>query len=257
MAVKLLREGNDIDRERFASEAQLLAMLNHPNVVSVLDAGVHDDRPWLVRTDRGCSPLTSWLVGEPPTASRIAAIGAQVAEALAHAHAHDIVHRDVKPANVLIAPEIAPSFSDFGIARRTGSATLTVTGHTIGTVAYLAPEQVAGEPVSTSADIYALGLVLLEAADRTPRVRRPGRRSRLREAPSLTNRSRVTADRWPSLISTMTTRVPAERPTAAAVAARLMVLAGVGLPMAALPPPTAEVPSAPVPTPSTAGGCRC
>ncbi len=248
VAVKLLREGSAIDRERFASEARLLAMLSHPNVVTVLDAGVDHDRPWLVLELVDGAPMDEWLVGGPVEAARIATIGAQVAEALAHAHAHEIVHRDVKPANVLIASDDRAKLSDFGIARRANSASLTLTGHTIGTVTYLAPEQVAGESVSTPADVYALGLVLLEALTGRREYDGPpveAAFARLHRSPTVPA-SLPTG--WPSLISTMTTRDPAERPTAAAVADRLTVLAGrAPATSVASPPSTAEVPSVSVP----------
>lgn len=254
VAVKLLRQGDVIDRERFAGEARLLAMLNHPNVVTVLDAGVDHDRPWLVLELVEGTPLDELLRQGQVEPARIAVIGAQVAEALAHAHAHGIVHRDVKPSNVLVAPGDHAKLTDFGIARRTASASLTLTGHTIGTAAYLAPEQVAGESVSTPADVYALGLVLLEAL--TGRREYDGSAveaafSRLQRFPTVPA-SLPTG--WPSLISTMTTRVPEERPTAAEVAARLTVLADRAPAAAAvISPPTEQVPLSSAPADRRSG----
>lgn len=254
VAVKLLRQGDVIDRERFASEARLLAMLNHPNVVAVLDAGVDHDRPWLVLELVEGTPLDELLRQGKVEPARIAAIGAQVAEALAHAHAHGIVHRDVKPSNVLVAPGDHAKLTDFGIARRAASASLTLTGHTIGTAAYLAPEQVAGESVSTPADVYALGLVLLEAL--TGRREYDGSAveaafSRLQRFPTVPA-SLPTG--WPSLISTMTTRVPTERPTASEVEARLTVLAGRSPAAAAvISPPTEQVPHSSAPADRRSG----
>jgi len=227
VAVKLLRDGSDIDLERFASEARLLAMLNHPNVVTVLDTGIDSDCAWLVLELLEGTPLDELLLEAGPVdATRVAAIGAQVASALAHAHAHDIVHRDVKPSNVLIDADDHAKLTDFGIARRTVSASPTLTGQTIGTAAYLAPEQVAGEPVSTAADVYALGLVLLEAMTGRREYDGPAveaAMARLQRSPVVPT-SLPTG--WPGLISKMTARLPTERPTALDVAARLDVLAG-------------------------------
>ncbi|MEO5661662.1 MAG: protein kinase [Nocardioides sp.] len=242
VAVKLLRDGDGIDRERFASEARMLAMLNHPNVVAVLDAGVDHDRPWLVLELVEGTPMDELLRSGQVAPARIAVIGAQVAEALAHAHARGIVHRDVKPANVLVAPTDHAKLTDFGIARLTASASVTLTGHTIGTAAYLAPEQVGGDSVSTAADVYALGLVLLEALTGRREYDGPAVEaafSRLHRSPTVPA-SLPTG--WPSLITTMTTRVPTERPTAAEVAARLVFLSGRAPAAAAvISPPTEQV----------------
>lgn len=241
VAVKLLRGGSDLDRERFASEARLLAMLNHPNVVTVLDTGIESDCAWLVLELLEGTPLDEVLLDRGPVdATRVAAIGAQVASALAHAHAHDIVHRDVKPSNVLIDADDHAKLTDFGIARRTVSASPTLSGQTIGTAAYLAPEQVAGEPVTTAADVYALGLVLLEAMTGRREYDGPAveaAMARLQRSP-VVPASLPTG--WPGLISKMTARLPAERPTALDVAARLDVLAGRSTTM---PPPLSQATS--------------
>jgi eukaryotic-like serine/threonine-protein kinase len=226
VAVKLLRADNEVDRERFAREARLLAMLNHPNIVTVLDTGLEDDRPWLVLELVEGTPLNERLAAGPVEGTRLAVIGAQLADALAHAHARGIVHRDVKPSNVLLDSGDRAKLADFGIASSTLSATVTLTGHTIGTAAYLAPEQVSGDEVSAPADVYALGLVLLEAL--TGRREYDGLAveaafTRLQRSPGVP----ASLPRgWPGLISRMTATVPAERPTAAEVATRLRELAG-------------------------------
>ena len=90
-------------------------------------------------------------------------IGARLADALAHVHAGGIIHRDLKPANVLLGADGRPRLADFGIARALDGTAVTGTGYVVGTAAYLAPEQVRGEWVGPAADVYALGLVLLEA----------------------------------------------------------------------------------------------
>lgn len=226
VAVKLLRAATEVDRARFRSEFRLMRMLNHPHVVSVLDTGADAGRPWLVMELVDGIPLDVVMGEVPMEAARVAEIGAQVAGALAHAHAHDIVHRDVKPSNVLLAEGDRAKLTDFGIARHTDSASVTLTGHTIGTAAYLAPEQVAGEPVSAAADIYALGLVLLEAVTGRREYEGPpveAALARLQRSPAVP--ASLPAG-WSALISTMTARDPSVRPLASDVASRLSSLAG-------------------------------
>ncbi|CUR55561.1 Serine/threonine protein kinase [metagenome] len=226
VAVKLLREVNAVDRERFEGEARLLAMLNHPHVVSVLDAGVDGATPWLVLELVDGATLDVLLAEGPVDAARLARIGAQVAEALTHAHDRLVVHRDVKPSNVLLAAEDRVTLTDFGIARVAGSeASLTMTGQTIGTAAYLAPEQVRGEPVDAPADVYSLGLVLLEALTGRREYEGPAVEAalaRLQRSPLVPT---SLPPGWSGLISTMTAMQPTDRPSAADVAARLRTLA--------------------------------
>jgi hypothetical protein len=248
VAVKLLRDaaGDDTDRARFVSEARLLARLGHPGLVRVLDAGIDGRRPFLVlELVRGLT-LSDALAGGLPE-ERVAGIGAQVAEALAHVHAAGIVHRDVKPGNVLLAGDGSARLTDFGIARLVDDTHhQTRTGMLVGTVAYLAPEQVAGETATTAVDIYAWGLVLLEAL--TGRRAYPGTSvesalARLHRRPDVP----ATLPRpWRTLLLAMTAPGPAARPTAEEVAARLRALPDV----AALPvAPLAQVRRAAAPRP--------
>ena len=226
VAVKLLREVNPADRARFETEARLLALLNHPNIVTVLDAGVDGVSPWLMLELVEGATLHELLADGPVDGSRLAAIGAQLADALAHAHAHGVVHRDVKPSNVLVAAGDRVKLTDFGIARLVvPEASLTLTGQTIGTAAYLAPEQVTGDPIGPPADVYSLGLVLLEALT----GRREYEGAAVEAAMARLQRSPLVPTSlppgWPGLVSTMTAGLPADRPTAAKVAERLRALA--------------------------------
>ncbi|MFC8436034.1 protein kinase [Streptomyces sp. NPDC057253] len=163
VAVKVFRPGGEPALEqRFADEAVLLAGLQHPGLVTVYDAGRHQDRPFLVMELVQGPTLAQRIsagVMQPP---HVARLGTALAGALAHVHAAGIVHRDVKPSNVLLDTADAPRLADFGISQMIGATRHTASGALLGTAAYLAPEQVLGKAVGPSADIYALGLVLLE-----------------------------------------------------------------------------------------------
>lgn len=167
VAIKVLRSSaeDEIVRARFATEAHLLAQLSHPGIVTLLDAGMTEEQPYLVTELVHGSTLGRELRGGAMPIERVATIGIQLAEALAYAHARGIVHRDVKPSNVLMGADGRVKLADFGIARLIGDTSHhTQTGQTIGTAAYLSPEQVTGGEVGGPADVYSLGLVLLEAA---------------------------------------------------------------------------------------------
>jgi len=151
VAVKVLRDlsSDPVAAERFALEARTLARLNHPGLVTVLDAGTSDDRPFLVLEFVDHVTLAECCGGRALDPARVAAIGAQLADALAYVHAQSVVHRDVKPGNVLLAAGDRCLLTDFGIAKLLGevAAAQTATGFTMGTAAYLSPEQVRGDPV--------------------------------------------------------------------------------------------------------------
>ncbi|WP_078959006.1 serine/threonine-protein kinase [Streptomyces sp. NRRL S-4] len=165
VAVKIFRPdaGIGIGREEtWHSEAVILARLHHPGLVTAYDAGQHDGRAFLVMQLIQGDTLKTRIAEGPLPPEATAAIGADLAHALAHAHETGIVHRDVKPSNILLDARNRPHLADFGISRLLDTTSHTATGTLIGTAAYLAPEQVLGEPVGRPADIYALGLVLLE-----------------------------------------------------------------------------------------------
>jgi serine/threonine protein kinase len=228
VAVKLLRMHavTDHDRARFREEAQLLAGLEHPGLVAVLDAGVSDDDiPYLVMELVDGRTLVPFCRGAAVPAGQVAAIGVLLAQALAYVHERGIVHRDIKPGNVLVGDDGRVRLADFGIARMLGDTPgHTDTGTTVGTAAYLAPEQVRGEPVTSASDVYALGLVLLEALTGRPTYSgRPLQVALARlEAAPLIPASLPTG--WPSLLTRMTAMDPADRPTAEQSAALLAEL---------------------------------
>jgi serine/threonine-protein kinase len=149
--------------ERFRREAQAAAGLNHPHIVSVYDWGEEDDTSFIVMEyvpgDTLREILESYGPLEPIDAARIAA---EIADALSFAHSHGVVHRDVKPGNVLVTPQGQVKVTDFGIARADTSEPLTKTGSVLGTATYFSPEQAQGLPLDGRSDVYALGVVLYE-----------------------------------------------------------------------------------------------
>lgn len=163
VAVKVFRDGTGDDREGgFHNEAVILARLRHPGLVTVYDAGRHDGRAYLVMELIDGPTLKARIAAGPQAPGETAALGADLARALAHAHGAGIVHRDVKPSNIILDASDRPHLTDFGISRLLDATTRTTAGTLVGTAAYLAPEQVLGRSVGPSADVYALGLVLLE-----------------------------------------------------------------------------------------------
>jgi eukaryotic-like serine/threonine-protein kinase len=173
VAVKLLAAsvGRDDElRRRFARESRLAARLSHPNVVAVFDAGEDAGRPYIVMEYVEGETLADVLRrrGALPT-EEAAEIAAQVAAGLAHAHAQGLVHRDVKPQNLLVSGDGRVKIADFGVARSDDLSKLTQAGTVLGTAAYLSPEQAAGSEVGPASDVYSLGVVLYELlTGRTP-----------------------------------------------------------------------------------------
>jgi serine/threonine-protein kinase len=166
VAVKVLRgdlAADDATRARFRNEAIAAARVNHPNIVATYDTGDDDGTAYIVM-ELVDGPTVRRLLEErgPLPVADVIRIGAQVAAALAAAHAAGLVHRDVKPPNVLVPPAGLVKVTDFGIAKATGSDDLTRTGSVMGTARYLAPEQVSGDAADARTDVYALGLLLYE-----------------------------------------------------------------------------------------------
>jgi serine/threonine-protein kinase len=149
---------------RFEREAQAVARLSHPRMVQVLDSGQDGDVHFIVMEFIPGEDLKTLLrrLGSLSEA-RAREIGAQVCEALAYAHERGIIHRDIKPQNILLPPGGELKVTDFGIASAPASSEITATGTVLGSVQYLSPEQARGLPVGRSADLYSLGVVLYEA----------------------------------------------------------------------------------------------
>src|SRR4051794_5075528 len=244
VALKLVTSSGGEDAGRVGDEARLLARLSHPGLVPVYDAGTDETgRPWVVMGVVDGETLSDAIRRGPMLSERVADIGARLADALAYVHGEGLIHRDVKPGNVLLGGDGRVRLTDFGIARLVDAARVTATGLTVGTAAYLSPEQVTAEPVGPAADVYALGLVLLECL--TGKREYPGsavegalaRLSRQPEIPSTLGHG------WSGLLAAMTDRDPARRPTADRVATDLHALAAGGDATTVLAAPRRTVPA--------------
>jgi tRNA A-37 threonylcarbamoyl transferase component Bud32 len=164
-ALKLLtpRLGESDFRDRFLRESKLAASLDHPNIVPVYDAGEVDDVLYIAMACVDGSDLKALLVEEGRLPLRRALrIVSQIASALDAAHARGLVHRDVKPANILVGPNDRALLSDFGVVKELTSGGSTRTGSFVGTIEYCAPEQIEGRDVDQRADVYALACVFYE-----------------------------------------------------------------------------------------------
>ncbi len=162
VAVKLVRSSDPGLASRMAQEAKALSSLEHPGLVRMLDAGAHGEQAFIVMELVEGTTLAARLRKGPLSTERTAMLGRTLADALAYVHARGIVHRDVKPGNVLLGPGPRARLADFGIARLVDEASLTMTGTTLGTAAYMAPEQLEHHAVGTAADVWSLGVILLE-----------------------------------------------------------------------------------------------
>jgi eukaryotic-like serine/threonine-protein kinase len=166
VAVKVLRE--DLARdprfvERFRREARSVAALAHPNIATVFDYGEEGGSHFIVMELADGRDLARVLREEGRfTPDRAVRVAEQVCDALGHAHAAGVVHRDVKPANVIVGEQDLVKVTDFGIARAAGDSTLTATGHVLGSAHYISPEQANGTPASPASDVYSTGIVVYE-----------------------------------------------------------------------------------------------
>ncbi|MCW2573232.1 MAG: pknB 3 [Frankiales bacterium] len=243
VALKLVTSSGGEDAGRVGDEARLLARLSHPGLVPVYDAGTDEHgRPWVVMELVDGETLSDAIKRGPMSSERVADIGARLADALAYVHGQALIHRDVKPANVLLGRDGRVRLTDFGIARLIDAAKVTATGLTVGTASYLSPEQVTAEPVGTASDVYSLGLVLLECL--TGEREYPGSAVEVALA-RLSRPPRIPAtlpDGWPGLLTAMTDRDPARRPTCAQVATDLhgIVRGGQATTVLATPTPLTE-----------------
>jgi serine/threonine protein kinase len=233
VAVKVFRAeaSNPEDVARQEREVRMLSSFAHPGIVNLFDAGLHnfggEVRRYVVMELVADPTMEARLESGPMPVEEVSAIGAQLAEALAYLHERGVVHRDVKPANILVSDvgssgyEHTAKLTDFGVAHFMDGSRLTSDGIVIGTASFVSPEQVAGEPISGASDVFSLGLVLLEALT--------GHReysgtvleaaiARLHRSPTIPE---TLPAEWRTLLAEMTQRDPAGRPTAEDVAHRL------------------------------------
>ena len=150
--------------ERFKREAQSAAALSHPNIVSIFDRGASEDGTYYIAMEYlSGGTLKDRIMSKGALPARTAAaVTLQIAEALQAAHERGVIHRDIKPHNILITESGDVKVTDFGIARAASSSTMTRTGSILGTAHYISPEQAMGEPVGPPSDLYSLGVVLYE-----------------------------------------------------------------------------------------------
>jgi eukaryotic-like serine/threonine-protein kinase len=255
VAVKRLADPFATDetaRARFLREAWALARLNHPNVVAVFDVGEHEGRPSLVmELVRGRSLQRVMRTSGALPPDRVASIAGEIARGLGAAHARGIVHRDVKPSNVIITEDGKVKLVDFGIARVRDAATLTRTGLTFGSPAYMAPEQLtgSGRTVDARADLYALGCVLFEMLVGHPPFEGDEAVSvsyrQVHEAPPPIEAIRPEV---PPALAALTERLLAKDPDRRPGSAAEVVATLEGAPPAPAAPPVDTRPTAPIPS---------
>jgi serine/threonine protein kinase len=217
------------------AEIRILASLIHPSLVTLFDAGTDPDteRSFVVMEYVPGPDLRRSLRDGPMDPVGIAKVGSDLAAALDYVHSRGVIHRDLKPGNVLLynpqsgqpGTHWRAKLADFGIARMMEEDHLTGTGRMVGTAAYLSPEQALGEPLNGASDVYSLGLVLLECFTR--QVEFPG--NQIESGVARLHRNPVIPDSvgtgWNALLAAMTARQPADRPTAAEAATALQRLA--------------------------------
>jgi serine/threonine-protein kinase len=230
VALKRLAENlarDDDLRRRFLREPRLAARLAHPNVVRIFDVGEDDGRPFIAMEYVEGETLAELVArrGRLP-ASEVATLGVQMCAGLAAVHAAGLVHRDVKPQNLLLGTDGVLKLGDFGIAAGPEGTQLTLAGTVLGTAGYLAPEQARGERVTAAADIYAAGAVLYELITGEP-SRRVGSLSELGSengfrAPDLAKRVPAAPAALVTAVTACLSVLPEDRPPSAAALARLL-----------------------------------
>jgi eukaryotic-like serine/threonine-protein kinase len=243
VALKRLAENLARDEElrrRFLREARLAARLAHLNVVRVFDVGQDDGRPFIAMEYVEGETLADLVARRGPLpAAEVASLGTQACAGLAAAHAAGLVHRDVKPQNLLLGAHGVLKLGDFGIAHGHEGTQLTLAGTVLGTAGYLAPEQARGEQVSAAADIYALGAVLYELLTGEP-SRSVGSLTELGSAvgfrpPDLATRAPHAPAQLVAAVTSCLAFRPEDRPASAATLAQMLAPAAADAKTLSLP----------------------
>jgi serine/threonine protein kinase len=255
-SVHVTEEERSILRERTLREARAAARLHHPNVTAVYDVVEEDGRPWLVMEHVPAPSLQDILEERGPLpAPFVARVGLDVLSALEAAHAEGIVHRDVKPANVLVCPDGKARLTDFGIATTTGDSSLTTQGALIGSPSYMAPERASGGQPAPSVDFWSLGATLYTAVEGRLAFDRGDPVATLMAVATEPPAAMERAGPLGPVLSGLLTKDPSRRPTVAEARRDLDAVARGGAPGQPWPPPVPPQPSTPphqAPRPSAA-----
>jgi eukaryotic-like serine/threonine-protein kinase len=246
VAIKLVhgRLGDPITQARFRREAHVLSRLSHPGVATIFDFDVQDGVDFLVMEFVPGGTLEARLADGPLPLEDLFRFGAAIADALQEAHQHGVLHRDLKPGNVVLSEGGLPKILDFGIAHLMGgdpgAVPLTITGLIMGSVPYMSPEQLMGEPDDARTDIYALGVMLFEmATGRRPFVKT--RREALmfeifsNASPPVRSLRPDAPDALDQLVAACLNKEPLQRPESAAVVARALRAIASGDPSGVMP----------------------
>jgi serine/threonine protein kinase len=249
-SVDLTAEERSILRERTMREARAAARLDHPHVTTVFDVVEEDGRPWLVMEHVDARSLQDIIEERgplPPAA--VAQIGLDVLAALEAAHGAGIVHRDVKPANVLVEPDGHACLTDFGIATTTGDSSLTTHGALIGSPSYMAPERVYGDEPRPQVDLWSLGATLYAAVEGRPPFARGEAMATMMSVVSEHPAPMLRAGPLEPVLSGLLTKDASARTTAETARQQLTAVLA-GAPPGPLPPPPVEAPPAHAELPS-------
>ncbi|HEY2063279.1 serine/threonine-protein kinase [Amycolatopsis sp. NBC_01480] len=226
-------------KNRAMREARIAARLQHPNAISVFNVVEHEDRPWLIMEYLPSRSLSAKLHDDGPmTVDEVIPVAVQLAGVLAAAHRAGIVHRDVKPGNILLGEDGTVKVTDFGISRAVGDVTLTATGEISGTPAFLAPEAARGEEATFPSDVFALGATLYMAVEGVPPF---GTADNAIALLYRVSSGEITppkqAGRLEPLLLKLLELKPEDRPTMAEVLVELRSLDGGVTPVATIPEP--------------------
>jgi serine/threonine-protein kinase len=237
VALKLVKgeiAKDDVFRRRFDREARTAARVGHPNVVPVVDTGEHNGIPYMAQQFITGGSLESRIKRDGKLSLDLALdVCVQVAEGLDAMHAEGLIHRDVKPANILLDEQDKAYITDFGLMKDREASVLTRPGQALGSMDYMAPEQIRGEEVTAQSDVYALGCVMCEClSGQAPFADRQGMRilwAHLQEAPPdpLAERPDVPADVGWAVLRALE-KEPEKRPPTATAYAQIVRVAALG-----------------------------